>query len=144
MVPAANPVHHVAGVFNGILVDANMLGRALFYGAGAGKLPTASAVVADILNIATGAARSTRLHWSVGCENDMADVADRVCRRCFVMEGCAKCAEKTKEFFGYDSYTVNGENSTFAFISRPMNDREADAAVTACKKTLCWTMPVLD
>lgn len=144
MVPAANPVHHVSGVFNGILVDANMLGRALFYGAGAGKLPTASAVVADILNIATGAARSTRLHWSVGCENDMADVADRVCRRCFVMEGCAKCAEKTKEFFGYDSYTVNGENSTFAFISRPMNDREADAAVTACKKTLCWTMPVLD
>ena len=144
MVPAANPVHHVSGVFNGILVDANMLGRTLFYGAGAGKLPTASAVVADILNIATGAARSARLHWSVAADVDIADVADRVCRRCFVMEGCAKCAEKTKEFFGYDSYTVNGENGTFAFISRPMNEREADAAVKACKKTLCWTMPVLD
>ncbi len=144
MVPAANPVHHVTGVFNGILVDANMLGRALFYGAGAGKLPTASAVVADILNIATGAARSNRLHWSVADREDMASVADRVCRRCFVMEGCAKCAEKTKEFFGNESYTVDSENGTFAFISRPMNEAEADAAVKACKKELRWTMPVLD
>ncbi len=144
MVPAANPVHHVSGVFNGILVDANMLGRALFYGAGAGKLPTASAVVADILNIATGAARSNRLHWSVANEGDMADAADRVCRRCFVMEGCAKCAEKTKEFFGYDGYTVDEKNGTFAFISRPMNDKEAEDAIKACKKDLRWTMPVLD
>ena len=50
-VPASTPLSHVDGVFNGILVDANMLGRALFYGAGAGKLPTASAVVADIIDI---------------------------------------------------------------------------------------------
>lgn len=144
MVPAANPVHHVSGVFNGILVDANMLGRALFYGAGAGKLPTASAVVADILNIATGAARSNRLHWEVASDGDMADVADRVCRRCYVMEGCAKCAEKTKAFFGYDSYVVDETNGTFAFIGNAMSEKESEEAVLACKKTLCWTMPVLD
>ena len=144
MVPAANPVHHVDGVFNGIVVDANMLGRALFYGAGAGKLPTASAVVADILNIATGAAGANRLQWTVATADASASVEDRVCRRCYVMEGCAKCAEKTKEFFGYDSYKVDEEKGTFAFISRPMSGKEADAAVAACKKTLCWTMPVLD
>ena len=144
MVPAANPVHHVDGVFNGILVDANMLGRALFYGAGAGKLPTASAVVADIVNIATGAARANRLTWQVASANAAANVSDRVCRRCYVMEGCSKCAEKTKEFFGFDSYTVDADAGTFAFISRPMSGKEADAALAACKKTLCWSMPVLD
>ena len=144
MVPAANPVHHVAGVFNGILVDANMLGRALFYGAVAGKLPTASAVVADIFNIASGAARTNRLHWEIASQKDLASVDERICRRCFVMEGCAKCAEKTKEFFGFDTYEVDEKNGTFAFISRPMNNKEANEAVAGCKKTLCWTMPVLD
>ena len=144
MVPASNPVHHVSGVFNGILVDANMLGRALFYGAGAGKLPTASAVVADILNIATGAARSTRLTWKLASADDAADPADRVCRRCYVMEGCAKCAEKTKAFFGYESYSIDEANGTFAFVSRAMNEQEAAEALAACKKTLCWSMPVLD
>ncbi len=144
MVPSANPVHHVSGVFNGILVDANMLGRALFYGAGAGKLPTASAVVADILNIATGAAGTARLRWKVATAEDAADVSDRICRRCYVMEGCAKCAEKTREYFGFDSYTVDEKNGTFAFISRPMSGKEADEALAACKKTLCWSMPVLD
>ena len=69
---------------------------------------------------------------------------ERICRRCFVMEGCAKCAEKTKEFFGFDTYEVDEKNGTFAFISRPMNNKEANEAVAGCKKTLCWAMPVLD
>lgn len=52
MVPYHNPLHSVNDVFNGILVDADMLGQTMFYGQGAGKLPTASAVVSDILEIA--------------------------------------------------------------------------------------------
>ena len=39
-------------MFNGILVKGNMLGTSMFYGSGAGKLPTASAVVADIIESA--------------------------------------------------------------------------------------------
>ena len=143
LVPAENPISHVDGVFNGIIVDANMLGRALFYGAGAGKLPTASAVVADIVNIAAGNAKATAPRWTVATEGDYADPADRVCRRCFVMEGCAGCAEKTKAFFGNESYVVRADG-TFAFIGKPMTDREAEEAIAACKKPLVWTMPVLD
>ncbi len=45
----SNPLAGVEDVFNGILVSGNMLGDAMFYGRGAGKLPTASAVVADII-----------------------------------------------------------------------------------------------
>ena len=51
LVPSANPLSHIDDVFNGILVDANMVGEVMFYGPGAGKLPTASAVVADIIDI---------------------------------------------------------------------------------------------
>ncbi len=44
----------VSGSFNAISVYGNSLGHALFYGRGAGQLPTASAVVADLIGVATG------------------------------------------------------------------------------------------
>lgn len=47
-----HPLCHVNDVFNGVFVHGNMLGDAMFYGSGAGKLPTASAVVADIVDMA--------------------------------------------------------------------------------------------
>lgn len=52
LVPASDPLYSVCDVFNGIAVDTDMLGKAMFYGRGAGKLPTASAVVADIIDAA--------------------------------------------------------------------------------------------
>lgn len=44
-----HPLYSVNEVFNAVFVKGNMLGDAMFYGSGAGKLPTASAVVADIV-----------------------------------------------------------------------------------------------
>lgn len=50
LVPEGHPLYAVNDVFNGILVHADRLGDALFYGRGAGSQPTASAVVADIID----------------------------------------------------------------------------------------------
>ena len=44
-----NPLYAVNGVFNAIFVKGNVIGDVMFYGSGAGKLPTASAVVGDIV-----------------------------------------------------------------------------------------------
>lgn len=52
LVDVDSPLAGIDDVFNGIMVTGNMLGDALFYGRGAGKLPTASAVVADVIDIA--------------------------------------------------------------------------------------------
>lgn len=52
MIGRNHPLYAVNDVFNGILLKGNMLGNAMFYGSGAGKLPTASAVVADIIEAA--------------------------------------------------------------------------------------------
>ncbi len=52
LVPENNPLAGVNGVNNAILVEGNPIGRVMFFGPGAGSGPTASAVVADILNIA--------------------------------------------------------------------------------------------
>ena len=140
LVPASSPIHHVEGVFNGILVNADMLGKTFFYGAGAGKLPTASAVVSDILNAAAGNVRLPE--WTPAAPDRIADPADRVCRRAFLFKGCARCAEATKTYFGYENFLLR--DGAFLFISRPMSGREADAAVAACGKELCWALPVLD
>lgn len=59
----------VDDVFNGIVVRGNAVGEAMFYGRGAGKLPTASAVVSDILNVVQRAARPVTTGWSAAEED---------------------------------------------------------------------------
>lgn len=51
LIPKEHPLYNVNDVFNAIFVKGNMLGDSMFYGSGAGKLPTASAVVGDIVDI---------------------------------------------------------------------------------------------
>ncbi len=54
-----NPLAHVAGVFNAVSVYGNAVGHTMFYGRGAGRMPTASAVVADVMDIILGNAVQT-------------------------------------------------------------------------------------
>lgn len=59
-----HPLYNVNGVFNGIFIHGNVLGDAMFYGSGAGKLPTASAVVADVVDCAKHLHRTVMSYWS--------------------------------------------------------------------------------
>ncbi len=59
-----HPLYHVNDVFNAVFVHGNVLGDAMFYGSGAGKLPTASAVVADMVDIAKHINRNIWVEWS--------------------------------------------------------------------------------
>ncbi len=53
LVRYTNPLSNISDVYNGVLVNGNAIGDVMFYGRGAGKLPTASPVVSDIIEIAT-------------------------------------------------------------------------------------------
>ena len=63
MVSKEHPLYNIEGVFNAIFVKGNMLGDSMFYGSGAGKLPTASAVVGDIVEAAKHPAESMMAVW---------------------------------------------------------------------------------
>ncbi len=65
LVGEENPLYTVNGVFNAVLIHGNMLGDAMFYGSGAGKLPTASAVVADVIDMVKhhAPARNIPMQW---------------------------------------------------------------------------------
>ena len=54
LVPLDHPLAHVTGSLNAVVAEGNFVGRLLFQGAGAGDGPTASAVVADLIDIARG------------------------------------------------------------------------------------------
>lgn len=63
MLYSDHPLYGVNGVFNSIFVRGNVLGDAMFYGSGAGKLPTASAVVADVVDAAKHLNRNIMTMW---------------------------------------------------------------------------------
>ncbi len=56
MVPLGTPIAHVDGVFNAVVAEGDFVGRVLTEGQGAGAGPTASAVVADLIDVARGIA----------------------------------------------------------------------------------------
>ena len=58
-----SPLYSVNDVFNAVFIHGNMLGDAMFYGSGAGKLPTASAVVADVVDAAKHLNRNIMTMW---------------------------------------------------------------------------------
>lgn len=63
LLDADHPLYNVNGVFNAIFVHGNMLGDGMFYGSGAGKLPTASAVVGDMVDMAKHIDKNIHLEW---------------------------------------------------------------------------------
>lgn len=64
MINLNHPLSHVNDVFNAIFVKGNVIGEAMFYGHGAGKLPTASAVVADVVDAVRHSSRNIMTFWS--------------------------------------------------------------------------------
>ena len=107
MVSKTNPLSRIDDVFNGILIDANMVGEVMFYGPGAGKLPTASAVVADIIDvIAHRDAELKVISWKNADESDLADFNGFACKRVFISSKelsrpCVKQAITKDECFAY-------------------------------------------
>ncbi|QUI24935.1 homoserine dehydrogenase [Vallitalea pronyensis] len=64
MIGGEHPLSNVNGVFNAIFVKGNVIGDVMFYGKGAGKLPTASAVVADMVDAVKHIKRNIVSFWS--------------------------------------------------------------------------------
>ncbi len=97
MINDQNPLYFVNDVFNGILVHGNTLGNTMYYGAGAGKLPTASAVVSDIIDCVKHLGKTVFCFWDKE-ELTLSSMDDSV-KRFFVRVKDADFA-KAKEVFG--------------------------------------------
>ena len=80
LVEESSPLANVEDVFNAILVQGNAIGEAMFYGRGAGKLPTASAVVADVMDAARHLNSRKYIGWEQGGPDAVYDADTLACR----------------------------------------------------------------
>lgn len=124
MINAAHPLYMVNDVFNGIFVKGNMVGDLMFYGSGAGKLPTASAVVGDVVAAAKNLDTNVPVIW----EKDKLEIADikDASQRFFVRLSGDKAANEAKvaEAFGTVQVVGAGIADEYAFITEEVKEGE--------------------
>ena len=119
-----HPLYSVNDVFNAIFAKGNVLGDVMFYGSGAGKLPTASAVVADVVDAAKHLHRSIMTFWS-SQKLELTDLSDAK-RRFFVrVKGDKKKdAIKMAEIFGPIEVVTADLAGEFGFVTGEYTEAE--------------------
>ncbi|MBQ3054132.1 MAG: homoserine dehydrogenase [Clostridia bacterium] len=124
LIPKGTALANTSDVFNAILVRGNAIGDVMFYGRGAGKLPTASAVVSDIIEIAVG--NCAKIMWENCGDDFMKDISSETAS--FVVRADKSFTEdKAKEIFG--NITVIDTDGEFVFATNSV--KEALMAETA-------------
>ena len=131
MIDREQPLYSVHDVFNAIFVKGNMVDDVMFYGRGAGKLPTASAVVADVID----ASRHKNKHIPIIWEEDKLELGDiREYKQKFFVRVPADMKEAVKqkmpELEEVKTEKVKGE---FAFITPVITENEFEEAVKDLK-----------
>lgn len=118
-----SPLSGVDGVMNAIMVTGDCVGDVMFYGAGAGKLPTASAVVADIVDAVKHSGISKKIFWEKPSENIM---ADRDSKRFSYFVRTTDSAENVQKIFGKCEFVDNIVDNESAFVTSPLTRSEAE------------------
>lgn len=128
LIPRESQLANVDDVFNGIMVRGDATGDVVFYGKGAGKLPTASAVVADVIDCAKHIHARKNLFWSDSVDNYVQDYLDDITAMYVRVTAADVAAAKTEveALFGTVELLVqkNAPKNELAFVTKPMKERE--------------------
>ena len=125
LVDKQNPLYSVNDVFNAIFVKGNVIGDVMFYGSGAGKLPTASAVVSDIVE----AAKNLDADVSGGFSGEKLELTttENDSRRFFVRisgNKDEKKAEVESALGVVETVEVEGVSGEFGVITAKMTEKD--------------------
>ncbi len=119
LIPEDNPIANVEDVFNAVMVRGNATGDVMFYGKGAGELPTASACVADVMECLQASPRRDEIGWDGGTEG-FADPLSLKSRHYFRIAG--SLADAAAVFGQVEVLSENGET---AFLTEAVSGQEA-------------------
>ena len=141
LVDQEDPLAGVEDVFNAITVKGNAIGDVMFYGRGAGKLPTASAVVADVIDAAKHRDEKKRMFWSEGGEDVTVSPDDLESAWYVRVEGSA---EQVKAAFPERTLLARAgaPEGEFALVTEPMTRAALDGRLSGLK--VCSVFRVLD
>ena len=121
LISKSHPLSMVNDVFNAVCVHGNMLGDSMYYGRGAGKLPTASAVVSDVVDCARHIGKIITCFWDA--EDVKLTSVDEVEHVFFVRVEKAK-EQAAKEAFKDVKEVTAGVDGEFAFVTGRMSEKE--------------------
>lgn len=122
MISADHPLHMVNGVFNAVFVHGNMLGDSMYYGKGAGKLPTASAVVSDVIDCARHIGKVIMCFWDA-TDAKLMNVEEAENKFFFRVK--SGNGEKVKAIFGeVKSVKLSGMDEEEAFVTSLMKEKD--------------------
>ena len=129
LVDGEEPLAGVEDVFNAIMVKGDAIGDVMFYGRGAGKLPTASAVVADVMDAARHIRSRKRIEWGPGGD-DVAVGPEKMAFRWYVR--ALGMAEDARAVPGASLLSRPGAPADeVAFLTSPMTRAQLDGALGA-------------
>lgn len=130
MISREHPLSVVNDVYNGVFVKGNMLGDVMFYGRGAGKLPTASAVVSDVIDCARHIGRSSIVCIWEREEAELEDISGT--ERAFFIRAAADAREAVEATFpGGRCLTVEGRKEDFGFLTAVMREKDFEERYAA-------------
>ena len=122
MISADHPLHMVNGVFNAVFVHGNMRGDSMYYGKGAGKLPTASAVVSDVIDCARHIGKVIMCFWDA-TDAKLMNVEEAENKFFFRVK--SGNGEKVKAVFGeVKSVKLSGMDEEEAFVTSLMKEKD--------------------
>ena len=140
-----NLLSSVSDVFNGIMVYGDAIDQVMFYGRGAGKFPTASAIVADLIDAAKMNGTSISQVWEDSADNGfIADYKDDVLP--FYVRAKGVSADKAKSVFGDVEMLSRKDqpDDETAFITPPINERGFNKKLAELSGEILGTIRVLD
>ena len=134
----SHPLGNVEDVFNAIVVKGDAIGDAMFYGRGAGKLPTASAVTADVIDIAKHTGSDSRNVWERKDYNNLVDIKESEIR--FFVRVKVRNREEARNFITgkFDKVEFIGLNKPgiddeLAFLTVKAAEAELTSKIDALK-----------
>ena len=123
MIGEEHPLYSVKDVFNAIFINGNMVDNVMFYGRGAGKLPTASAVVGDVVEAARNLGRTLPLLWDA--EKLELGSTDNFEHAFFVRVDAKETVKAIEAAFGEVTFiTIDGHVDEIAFVTPVMKEKD--------------------
>ena len=119
LVSKNNMLSGVNDVFNAIMVRGDEVGDVMFYGRGAGKFPTASAVVGDVIDCAKHLTARKYLFWEDGCDNYVADSSEDITRFYIRVKAndIETAVDEIKSKFDNSTYIINSDKGEIAILT---------------------------
>lgn len=120
LVEKDSPLYSVEDVYNAILIHGNMLGDAMFYGSGAGSLPTASAVVGDLVEMAKHVMRHVDFTW----EPEKVVLNDPGLQKYRYFFHIEKSADEVKSIFDAGDVIEGVKDGEIGFVTSKISEKE--------------------